>query len=177
MAAARSSGGETSDLLPFEEVYRLHAPDVYRFCLTQTRSPDAAEDLTADVFVSAYVAYSRVRPCAEVVKYWLLRIARNRIVSRWRGVVRRGRSEARVRMTWRHPDVQDVLAAREELRTVVAAVGRLRQRDRLLIGLRAAQLSYAEVAEFIGVSEGAARVATHRALRALRSELEAPGDA
>jgi RNA polymerase sigma factor (sigma-70 family) len=48
----------------------------------------------------------------------------------------------------------------------------MRPRERELIGLRvAADLSYREVGELMGMSEPAAKVATHRALRRLRERL------
>lgn len=163
----------TSVLLPFEEVYRLHADAIYRFCLAQTRSPHAAEDACGDVFTAAYVAYARVRPSADAVRFWLLRIARNTIVSRWRVRVRHARL---VRVIGERPsprpEVEQMAEVREDLRTALAALTQLRRRDRLLISLRIAGLSYSEVAEMLGTSEGAARVATHRALRALRMKLE-----
>jgi RNA polymerase sigma-70 factor (ECF subfamily) len=159
--------------LPFDEVYRLHAADVFRFCLAQTRSRDAAEEATAEVFAAAYTAYLRVRPDAHGVKFWLLRIARNTVVSRWRRTARRARIDRLLSAAPAfHGDVHAAAEVRADLRAVVAALSRLRSRDRVLIGLRAAQLSYAEVGEFLGISEGAARVASHRALRALRAHLE-----
>jgi RNA polymerase sigma-70 factor, ECF subfamily len=164
----RSAEASTGFVLPFEEVYRLHSQAVYRFCLSQVRNADEAEDATADVFVAAYSAYSRVRPPAEELKFWLLRIARNTVISRWRRRARRERIEALLGGRASHAeDVYEVATVREDLRAVVAGIAQLRQRDRTLIGLRAAALSYAEVGALLRMSEGAARVATHRALRAL----------
>lgn len=158
---------------PFEEVYERYAPDVYRFCLVQLRNPDAAEDATADVFTAALAAYWRVRPKKDGVKFWLLRIARNTVVSHWRSDARRGRL-GRVLGARSSPalDVHEAVAIRADLRTVVLALSHLRPRDRTLIGLRAAQLTTAEVADFLNISENAAKVATHRALKALRAQLE-----
>src|SRR5919202_675423 len=70
--------------LTFDEVYREHAARVYRFCLSQLRNPTEAEDVAAEVFVSALAAYDRTRPSAEDVQPWLLRIARNEIIDRER---------------------------------------------------------------------------------------------
>ncbi|MBJ7594695.1 MAG: RNA polymerase subunit sigma-24, partial [Candidatus Dormibacteraeota bacterium] len=47
---------------PFDEVYQEHADAVYRFCVSQLRDLDVAEDVTADVFAAAFAAYDRVRP-------------------------------------------------------------------------------------------------------------------
>jgi DNA-directed RNA polymerase specialized sigma24 family protein len=55
---------------------------------------------------------------------------------------------------------------------VAAALAGMRRRDRELIGLRvAADLSYRVVGELLGMSEPAAKVATHRALGRLRERL------
>jgi RNA polymerase sigma-70 factor (ECF subfamily) len=49
----------------------------------------------------------------------------------------------------------------------------LRRRERELIGLRvAADLSYRDIGAILGISEDAAKVATHRALTRLRAHLE-----
>ena len=70
-------------------------------------------------------------------------------------------------------DVEKVVADRAELRRVNAAIGKMRSRERELIGLRvAADLSYREVADVLGMSEQAAKVATLRARKKLRSKLE-----
>ncbi|MGH7746692.1 MAG: RNA polymerase sigma factor [Candidatus Dormibacteria bacterium] len=158
---------------PFEDVYALHVAAVYRFCLSQVREPFEAEDATADVFTAALKAYDRVRPGAWV-GYWLFRIAQNTVVSHHR---RRARQS---RMSWLlgsrppEPDLQLEAGIRQELREVAAAIATMRRRDRTLIGLRlAAQLSYEEIAAVLGMNEAAAKMATHRALKALRQKLEA----
>ncbi|MBV8445544.1 MAG: hypothetical protein JOZ92_06475 [Candidatus Dormibacteraeota bacterium] len=64
---------------------------------------------------------------------------------------------------------------RDELRAAVAAIGRLRARDRLLVGLRvAAGLDWAEIGSVAGMSADAARMATARALAKVRQEVREP---
>jgi DNA-directed RNA polymerase specialized sigma24 family protein len=63
---------------------------------------------------------------------------------------------------------------RGDLGSVCAAIESLNERDRQLVGLRvAAGLSYAEVAAVVNMREGAARMATHRALEHVRATLRA----
>jgi len=70
-------------------------------------------------------------------------------------------------------DVEVLAHHHSELERATAAIARLRTRERELIGLRvAADLSFREVATLLGISEEAAKVATRRALRKLRSKLE-----
>jgi RNA polymerase sigma factor (sigma-70 family) len=161
-------------LPPFEEVYARNASSVYRFCMSQVADAELAADLTHDAFVKAFAAYERVRPDSASIRTWLVSIARNCCIDRHR---RNGRWLLLVRHLQqsrdRPVDVESLVEERAELRRVSAAVGTLSARDRELIGLRvAADLSYREVADVLGLSEQAAKVATFRALKKLRSKLE-----
>jgi RNA polymerase sigma factor (sigma-70 family) len=162
--------------LAFDEVYREHVARVYRFCLSQVRNATEAEDLAAEVFVSALAAYERTRPDAADVQAWLLRIARNEIIDRERRRKRRSLLLARFfsgESDIDHgADVEHEVVLRDELRRVLDVMKRLSARDRLLVGLRlAADLPYAEIGEVLGMSEHTATVATRRALQRLRAFL------
>jgi RNA polymerase sigma-70 factor (ECF subfamily) len=69
------------------------------------------------------------------------------------------------------------LLAEERLkyRELMAAVVRLPERQREVIGLRHSGLSFLEVGELMGCSEDAAKMLYHRALRALRASLTEGG--
>ena len=68
--------------------------------------------------------------------------------------------------------MEEVVELREEVRLVVAAFSLLSGRDRMLVGLRlAGDLSLAEIAGVLRVSQAAARKATQRALGRLRAGL------
>jgi DNA-directed RNA polymerase specialized sigma24 family protein len=47
---------------PFEELYRTYADSVFAFCWSQVGNYSDAEDLAADVFASAFAAYTSSRP-------------------------------------------------------------------------------------------------------------------
>lgn len=161
----------------FEDVYAAWVGPVYRYCLSQLRDPAVAEDVSAEVFASALVAYERTRP-GEGAGMWLFRIARNAVVDEHRRRARRGRLVLRLggRRHEPHPDPVDTVALRDEASRAGEAIARLRPRDRELVGLRVAgQLSYAEIGEVMGISETAAKVATHRALTTVRRALRQEG--
>ncbi|HXA28203.1 MAG TPA: RNA polymerase sigma factor [Candidatus Angelobacter sp.] len=157
----------------FEAVYARWVGPIYRFCLSQLRVPMLAEDVTAEVFASALASFQRVRP-DEGVGTWLFRIARNAVVDEHR------RRRRRVRLLDalvhdRQPDADPMVsvALRDEVSRAGGHIARLRPRDRELVGLRVAgQLSYAEIAEVVGINETAAKVATHRALKVVRAALQ-----
>jgi RNA polymerase sigma-70 factor (ECF subfamily) len=162
--------------LSFEQVYREHASCVYRFCLSLVRDPGEAEDVAAEVFVSALASYERTQPDAADVRSWLLRIARNEVIDRDRRRKRRSLLLARFFSGGSEVDpdtnVEAQVVLRDELRGVLDVIGRLSSRDRQLVGLRlAADLPYAEIAAVLGMSEHAVTVATRRALQRLRNHL------
>ena len=161
-------------LPPFDDVYTSHAANVYRFCLSQLGDAEAAADVTQDAFIKAFSAYERVSPNPETTRTWLISIARNCCIDyrrqncRWQQLIRRLEQFRETPF-----DVEVLAHHHSELERATAAIVRLRARERELIGLRvAADLSFREVAALLGISEEAAKVATRRALRKLRSKLE-----
>jgi RNA polymerase sigma-70 factor (ECF subfamily) len=159
---------------PFDDVYRSHAANVHRFCLSQLGNAETAADVTQDAFIKAFSAYDRVSPNPETTRTWLISIARNCCIDyrrqngRWQRLLRRLE-----RFRESPLDVEVLAHHRSELERATAAIVQLRPRERELIGLRvAADLSFREVAVVLGMSEQAAKVATRRALRKLRSKLE-----
>ncbi len=173
MIAAMTGVRLEAAVTPFDEVYRNHADAVYRFCVSQVRDPDVAEDLAGDVFAAAFAAYQRVRPDPAGVRTWLFRIARNAVIDQYRREGRRRSLIARIGRDRAFPDsVEENVEQRFDLQSVVAAMETLRERDRQLVGLRVAGgLSYAEVGQVIGMRESAAKMATHRALERVRARL------
>ncbi|GAA3448876.1 RNA polymerase sigma factor [Dactylosporangium matsuzakiense] len=160
----------------FEAVYRAHAAAVYRFCLSQVRSPAEAEDVAAEVFVSALAAFADARPALKDTLAWLLRIARNEIIDRARRHTRRSALIARFFGGSSEADpqanVEAAVVIGDELQRVLQVIRKLSARDQTLVGLRlASELSYAEIGAVLGLSEHAATVATRRALQRLRDRL------
>src|SRR6516165_4915640 len=58
-----------------ESLYKRYAPDVRRFVLFLAGDPVVADEITADTFVSAWLARERIRQ--PTVKSYLFAIARN----------------------------------------------------------------------------------------------------
>ncbi len=163
------------DLLPFEEVYRRHADDVFRFCLFQMRDRTEAEDIASATFLSALASYERVAPAEDTVRFWLIRIAKNDIIDhrrraqRWRQVMVVLRRDSRTQVS----EVEGLVDVNERLRLAISGMGSLPKRDQLLLGLRCgAGLSFEEVGKMTGMSTKSATTATHRAMQRLRANPE-----
>ena len=96
MIAAMTGARLDAAVTPFDEVYRDHADAIYRFCVSQLRDQDVAEDVAGDVFAAAFGAYGRVRPSPAGVRTWLFRIARNAVIDQYRREGRRRSLIARI---------------------------------------------------------------------------------
>lgn len=143
-------------------------------------APEAdAADAVQDAFVKAYAALPRFREGAPL-KPWLLRIVANEGRNRRRSAARRiGLAE---RAAVANPSdgmtesPESAILAAETRRTLIAALGRLRDEDREVIGARyLLDLSEAETAETLGLRRGTVKSRTSRALGRLRlvlAELE-----
>jgi RNA polymerase sigma-70 factor (ECF subfamily) len=156
----------------FGELYDRCVRRVFRHVLYMINDVDLAEDLTEQTFLRALEAIHRYERRGVPFLAWLLRIARNLYLNDRR--VQRNNSSIHNKWnggTTASPEFycEAKLDGEEVWRAVRALDGDQRQ----VIVLRFMDgLSYADVADVLGKSVGAVRVAQYRALRALRRRLE-----
>ena len=154
----------------FEDLYRQNVDRIFVFCVSRV-GRDQAEDLTADVFCKALGAWDRFEDRDSSPKAWLMQIAHNRIIEAWR-------SNARVSNDYRAGlVVDDVAIAVEDLDRINTLMGQLKKlpdRQQTVVTLRfLSELSVAEVASVLEITEEAVRAATMRGIRTLRSTITA----
>jgi RNA polymerase sigma-70 factor (ECF subfamily) len=77
----------------FSEFYRRTLPTVLSYLMRETRDPEAAGDLAAEVFAAVLLSAHRYRPEGSTATPWVIGIARNKLLMS----LRRGRVEARAR--------------------------------------------------------------------------------
>ena len=123
--------------------------------------------------MNAYQAYGRFEARNTTPAAWLFRIARNATLDHFRS---HGRRE-RLRRTIEHQPVaeEDPSERAEErirYRALLAHVAKLPERQRDAISLRHSGLSFAEVGGLLGCSEDAAKMLYHRALKAVKEEVQ-----
>jgi len=164
---------EPAARIGIDELCDRYAARVYRFAALLSRSGPDAEDLAQSALERAIRALPRTELRTESVEGWLWRIVVNTARDAGRAAKRRQLLLERL-LTYGPPettalDIEDAIGDEELLH----AVRNLSRRQRTLVALRfGADLDYAHIAATLGISPGAARLATRRALLALRAQLE-----
>ena len=161
--AARLAEG---DPLAPKALAERHYVELYRYALSVLREERAAEDAVQDAFERAFAAlgrYPEERLRAMRLRPWLYRVtlnvARNRL---------RERREVPVeKISLAGVAVGD--EGRESVMDVMAALGRLPERQRVAVTLRYLQdLPYAEISGVTGWPEGTAKTLVRRGVARLR---------
>ena len=170
LARSRSSD------LSFADFYDVMAPGVLRFFAGRIRDSERAFDLTAETFAKAFEKRRDFRGSSdEQAAAWLWTIARNELARyhRSRGV----ELAALRRLGLERPDLSDEelrkideLTAAEHMREHVdLALAALPPDQREVIRLRFVdELTYAEIAQTLGVSYDVVRARASRGLRTLK---------
>jgi RNA polymerase sigma-70 factor (ECF subfamily) len=161
---------QDGDEASFSMLVREHGESVYRTALSMVSDPDVAQDVAQETFLKAYRALPGFRGDAAF-RTWILTIAANAA----RGALRRSSrrretdidSVAPVASEDASPEDDAVMA--DEAARARTALDRLPEKQRLSIQLRVDQgLSFREIGDIIGSSEGAARVNYFHGIRRLR---------
>jgi RNA polymerase sigma-70 factor, ECF subfamily len=157
----------------FGKLYDIHLDTVYRYVYYKVRNNSEAEDITALVFLKAWEAMPRYQSREVPFVHWLMRLARNAVIDRYRTA--RSHEGLDERLYSREPDPQNEYLREEQVAELVAAIRQLPEEYQTVIALRFIQhLDYRELADLMGKSPGALRVIQHRALVALRRLLHRP---
>ncbi len=159
------------DARAFEELFTRYYALVHSVVYRIVGDAAEAEELTQETFLRLYERPIQATESANV-RAWLLRVgtnvAFNAVRSRQRraGWLRRLAGRADVRETGDDPS--SIVVARDEAGRVRQVLARLPERQRAALVLRASGLSYAEVADALGVRPGSVGTILARAERAFR---------
>ncbi|MDE2001401.1 MAG: RNA polymerase sigma factor [Patescibacteria group bacterium] len=158
----------------FGALYDHYIPQIYRFILFKVSRKDQAEDLTHEVFLSAWQNMPRYRHRGHPFSSWLYQIARNAVIDFYRT------SKNTVQIEMVNEDLlrpvassQEELNGTLEMETLQKCIAELRPDYQDLIIMRfVEELPYAETAAALDKSEGAVRLMQHRALKDLKTIYE-----
>lgn len=166
---ARARRGDSA---AFDTLVRLHHGAVFRLARVLVGDPDLAADVTQETFLKAHLSLPGYRGDGSF-RSWLLAVARNEA----RGALRRqGRRREEgldgveaAADSKGGGDPEDPLLSRVDGSRLLLLLQRLPEKQRLSISLRVFEgLSFREVGEVTGSSEGGARVNYFLGIRRLR---------
>ncbi len=169
--AQRPSGRDRQlGAAPFDALYRESVADVHSYALSLLGDRASAEDVTALAFERLLRAQSRLDPRRGSPRALLFTIARNAALDELRRRKRRqpaapSAEESLAAAALPGSDPEDV----ERRDSVRRALAQLSPRDREVVLLKFhGQLTNAELARALGISESNAGTRLHRALERLR---------
>lgn len=154
------------------ELVERHATALARFAVSSGERNEI-DELVQDTFVRAFNSLDGFRGDSSF-RTWLFTIERRLLLDRRRAEKRRrDRNEVQEDDAATEYDALDNVVADETQKRVREAVDRLSPTQREVFTLRVSEgLSYKEIAEAVGTTEGAARVHYHNAMRAVKEFLD-----
>lgn len=164
-------GGGDSDAV--RRLVERHQGVVYRFLLGFLKDEDEASDAAQDTFLKALDRLDSFRGDAAF-RTWLLAIARNEALGRVRKQRRRREEsfDSVVPIADEAPSPEELFERTQLEKRVREVLEGLPEKQRLSVSLRLFDhLSFREIGEATGSSEGAARVNYHYGIGRLREAL------
>lgn len=155
------------------ELYRLHAPAIFRYFYFRVPDRRTAEDLTGEVFVKMVEALPRYEERGHPITAWLFRMAHDRMVDHHRRAAHRQTEPLSDTLEAREAGTEAQAldqAEQQQLRTLLRT---LSDEQQVVIQLRFIEgYSLEECAHLLGKTTGAIKSLQHRALRQLGQKLD-----
>lgn len=160
--------GETHQ---FGKLYDRYIRRVYDFIYYKTLHKETAEDLTSQTFFKALKQIRQFDPEKGVFSAWLYRIARNTVFDHYRAQ----RPTQDIDDAWdlsSNDDIERDAHARLQLSEVQEYVSKLKSEQRDVVMMRVwGGMSYQEIAEALGKTEGACKMIFSRTMKELRKAM------
>ena len=159
---------QTSDRAAWDEIFQRNYHRVYVFVFARVGDQQAAEDITADVFVEAWQGIRRFTYRGVPLVSWLFQIAHNLLADFLR-------KRSRLRTERLMEDGADLRDPRDEAQqvanwqSVASALKKLTlEQQQVLVSRFVEGLSLAETAALMGKRENAIKALEFRALKSVR---------
>jgi RNA polymerase sigma-70 factor (ECF subfamily) len=162
------------DTHAFGLLYDHYQPAIYRFVVVKVGRREDAEDITHQVFVSAWQNMKQYRHRGHPFSSWLYRIARNQVIDHYRA--RKDIVSLEVieidQLGISFSSSQSDLSLKLDLEKVMSAIRNLKQEYQDVVILRfIEELSLKETARAMKKTEGAVKLMQHRAIGELKKML------
>jgi RNA polymerase sigma-70 factor (ECF subfamily) len=167
----------------FEEQALQYMPQLYGVAMQKTKNPADAEDLVQETMVKAFKAFNQFEQGTNL-KAWLFRILSNTNIN---NSVKRGKDQAKTALDeledWQVGGAESLTSVANRSAEVEAidampssavkrALAELPENWRMIVYYRVVEgLSYAEIAEVLGIPDGSVMSGLHRGKKMLRGLL------
>ncbi|MCL2355575.1 MAG: sigma-70 family RNA polymerase sigma factor [Defluviitaleaceae bacterium] len=155
-----------------DALYRAHYKNVYNYICFRINNHFDAEDLACTVFEKAMRSrYDAARPGEA----WLIAIAKNAVNDYLRARGRRSfvGLDAIFSLVSEKKQPDEVVVQNEQNHALIAAMSRLKDRERQILSLKfATDLKHDEIAKIMHISSSNVGAIVHRALKKLKNFLE-----
>lgn len=159
------------DPVVFQQIYDRWAVTIYKYFYFRTGEPTSAEDLTSQLFLSAYQALPRYQHRGHFAA-WMFAIARNLSKEYYRKSHREFPLEM-AQQLHASSDPPEEVAQQDEINRLSRLVRSLPDKDQELIRLRyVAELQFADMAIVLNKREDAVKKSLYRLQVRLQSLLE-----
>lgn len=158
----------------FSKIYDRYIDKIYRFVFLKVNSQEIAEDLTSETFSRGWEKFKEDQKEIKNIQAFLYQIARNLVTDHYR---EKGRTQFvsidNVSIADPRLNLEKTSQTRSDLEIVKSGLSRINDDYRdIVIWHYLDDLSIPEISKITGKSEEAVRVMVHRALKALKNELE-----
>jgi RNA polymerase sigma-70 factor (ECF subfamily) len=151
-------------MLTLQELYETYSKDIYRFAYWLCGNSADAEDITSETFIRAWFNYDSTK--METLKAYLMKIARNIYLE----MLRKDQDHAPLEdhLPDRQTNMEAKIQLQNELKSISKFLQTLNEDDRAAFILRVDhEMSYAEIARVLKISETASKVKVHRVRKKL----------
>lgn len=165
---------QLGDGAAFGKLYDLNLPKIYRFVFLKVGRKQDAEDITQQVFTSAWQNMKGYEHKGFPFSSWLYRIAGNAVIDYYR-TAKANVSIDQVPEEYfsETTDTEQNIDTAINMTTVRVALTKLDHDQQSVLLMKFVEdLTNKEIAETLGKTEGAVRVIQHRALKQLKAKLD-----
>lgn len=154
----------------FAQLYRYNVTPIYSYIYSRVGSRADAEDLTEQTFTEALEGLERYEEQGKA-RAWLFTIAHRRVIDHYRSRRQELPFDEALDSPVDIPGPEATVMRREQLAQLAGLVADLDVEKQELLQLRfVAELTYQEIGEVLGSSEGAVKKALYRLLDRLRAQ-------
>jgi len=158
----------------FSKIYDENVDKIYRFVYIKVGSKEFAEDICSEAFSRGWNVFQKKGEQIENPRAFLYKIARNLIADHWRkyGQMRTIPVEY-VQMSDPQIDLEKQVALGSDMESVRNALASINDNyQNIIVWHYLDELSIKEVSKAMKKSEQTVRVTLHRALKALKKEMD-----